>query len=774
MLVFRQTLIQAMYMLLVLLVPLSLWAAADHSNAVQEIGKALDRIEKQLEKSLDSESTLETLSGELLAQKLKLSEQLRDANDSAEKAKQQLASLGTVAIDESKDVSVARKSLEKTQEALVQLVGQYRLLALRAENMSQVVTDRINQLLTQRMLSRGPYYTQLLMEDIADAQTNALVLALQYIATNSGVDHIEPWQYLWLFLGLVVTGLLGYWIRRKLQAIMQQRKGREGLYVEIVNALIVGSIKYVTVFMMAAFFAVFNYIQFSSQQQVPFISVLAYGLPISLLVVWLVKVAGYSGLIARLSSMEAMPAVKSIKRRSYTLVVILFLTYLWLFTLHSQNAPERTILMVRDSFAIIMIVNIIWMIYAFQFFNFMQRRPAIKLFVSGFLAALLLLELSGFRNLALSSFRILWSITIAIAGFALLSRLFKEFFDALDAGQRPWHQPIRVALGLRQKQRIPGLNLIRVAVHAGLWMVFLVVVLLTLGVSDTVLQTLRVFIVEGITIGGLNIHPTRMLFAGLVFIALYLLSGWIKNGLNKNWFSKMNMERGTREALVTMTGYIGVTIAIVASLGIAGVTFTNLAIIAGALSVGIGFGLQNIVNNFVSGLILLFERPIKRGDWVVVGNTEGYVKKISIRSTQIQTFDRADVIVPNSDLISNQVTNWMLHDNSGRIRVPVGVAYGTDTQKVHDILTQIAQDDSNVISHDPELPTRVFFLAFGESSLDFELRCYIANIDERLKVLSALNFAIDKAFRENGIEIPFPQRDLHVKHMPAPIIPVQS
>lgn len=225
----------------------------------------------------------------------------------------------------------------------------------------------------------------------------------------------------------------------------------------------------------------------------------------------------------------------------------------------------------------------------------------------------------------------------------------------------------------------------------------------------------------------------------------------------------MRMERGAREAMATMVGYIGMAAAIIVALGISGFTFTNLAIIAGALSVGIGFGLQNIVNNFVSGLILLFERPVKTGDWIMVGNTEGYVKKIRIRSTQIQTFDRADVIVPNSDMISNQVTNWMLYDLRGRIRVKVGVAYGSDTQKIKDILYDIAKQHPDVIHNNNNYKTSVLFLEFGDSSLNFELRCFIRNIDSRIQVLSDLNFAIDQAFRENGIEIPFPQRDVHIK-----------
>ena len=185
---------------------------------------------------------------------------------------------------------------------------------------------------------------------------------------------------------------------------------------------------------------------------------------------------------------------------------------------------------------------------------------------------------------------------------------------------------------------------------------------------------------------------------------------------------------------------------------------------------GIGFGLQNIVNNFISGIILLFERPIRTGDWIVVGNTEGYVRKISIRSTQIETFDRADVIVPNSELISNQVTNWMLRDPWGRVIVPVGVAYGSDVEKVREVLLQAARSHPLVITEDIRVgPPRVLFRGFGDSSLNFEIRFFIRNVDQRLSTQSDLNFAIEKGLREANIEIPFPQRDLHLRSVDSAI-----
>ncbi len=236
--------------------------------------------------------------------------------------------------------------------------------------------------------------------------------------------------------------------------------------------------------------------------------------------------------------------------------------------------------------------------------------------------------------------------------------------------------------------------------------------------------------------------------------------------MDTRWLRQAGFSLSAQETLVTMTGYCGLALAVIVGLSIAGFSFSNLTVIAGALSVGIGFGMQNIVNNFVSGLIILFERPVKRGDWIRIGNTEGYVQKISVRSTLIQTFDRSDVIVPNSELISNQVTNMMLNDNFGRLIVPIGVAYGSDVDLVRTILLEIAANNDEVINDGSAPKPLVLFLAFGDNSLNFELRCHLANIDKQLLVKSAINYEIERAFREHKISMPFPQRDLYIKEFP--------
>ena len=263
------------------------------------------------------------------------------------------------------------------------------------------------------------------------------------------------------------------------------------------------------------------------------------------------------------------------------------------------------------------------------------------------------------------------------------------------------------------------------------------------------------------SIGTINISiyslVTGIVIFGLLLSLSKILQSFLEHRVTRNNDSNAN------EAMAAIFWYSAVVTSALVALSIAGFSVQNLALVAGAFSIGIGFGLQNIVSNFVSGLILLIERPIKKGDWVVIGSTEGLVKKVSIRATEIQTFDRADIIVPNSDLITNQVTNWMLNDRIGRIKIPVGVAYGSPTDKVKEILLNIASNHSDLIQDQDRYPIHIIFSNFGESSLDFEIRAFLHDIANIHKVRSELNFATDAAFRENNIEIPFPQRDLHIR-----------
>jgi small-conductance mechanosensitive channel len=287
-----------------------------------------------------------------------------------------------------------------------------------------------------------------------------------------------------------------------------------------------------------------------------------------------------------------------------------------------------------------------------------------------------------------------------------------------------------------------------------------------LTIYDGVMRALSDLLEHPIGFGRVHFTLGGALSVVLILLFGYVLANAFTFFLKKIVLPKLPLERGLPFAISTIAYYLLLLLVVGAALSAAGVELNKFTVLTGALGVGLGFGLQNIVNNFVSGLILLFERPIHVGDTVDVGGLVGIVRRIGARSSTILTFDGAEVILPNSNLIANQVINWTLSSGLRRVNVPVGVAYGTDPERVIKLLLGVAESHPGILV---ERPPMAFFLGFGESALKFELRFWCDQQDTWFQLQSDVTIAVAKVLREAGIEIPFPQRDIHVRGVDAAV-----
>ena len=381
-----------------------------------------------------------------------------------------------------------------------------------------------------------------------------------------------------------------------------------------------------------------------------------------------------------------------------------------------------------------------------------------------FFGGTLLLNLIGYGTLAGHWFRA-WTESVALLFWGWIS---------LNAVQE-WHRDYRAELtGLDAENPLTSSHqwrwsLIQLA-RVG-WLFSLTAGLIWVwDPSGFIWSRLGYFFGFMITIGSLNLSIKGIVLAIAIIFITQLAVRVGRELLKERILDKQSFERGLQDSILTITSYLGWGLGLILALGTLGVNATSLAVIFGALSIGIGFGLQNIFNNFISGLILLFERPIQVGDYIEVGGLWAEVKKINVRATVVQTFDNASVLIPNSELISQQVTNWSFKDKRMRRNLDIGVAYGSDVDLVQKTLLDIAQKTRGVLKYPrPD----VLFIDHADSALIFRLRIWV-NVDDFWTVPSQIRCDIDRRFRELAIEIAFPQRDLHIRTLTGQTAPIAS
>jgi len=464
--------------------------------------------------------------------------------------------------------------------------------------------------------------------------------------------------------------------------------------------------------------------------------------------------------------------------RFYRRSLKLFLVYLGLGILGLRSAgllnyPESSRLFVEHFFLMGILVWGFWLLRRPYLTRLLPQlsaptwlhQPVVGLFLRGLLLFLLvviiLADLLGFQNLSmylaqaavwtLLAVVILWFLWLM--GETIIGHLLHP-----EVGRAAYFFPARAKL----IQKIYVLS--RWALSLVLGVAVVLWALNSWGISPHQVAWAFQWMTWGPSLGPIKLTTLNV---GGTILAIYLgffLSRLIRSLMLARIFPRTALDTGVQYTIATTVHYVILILAGLIALNILGFQLTNLVLVFGALGVGIGFGLQNIVNNFLSGLILLFERPIKVGDMLVIDGQWGTVKEIRVRSTIFETFDRSVLIIPNSELVSNKVVNWT-HYGAGinRLTLKVGVAYGSDVRQVTQLLTEVCRANPRVVAVPPP---QIFFEAYGDSSLNFTVWVHLRIPSDRTPATHELNSAILEAFNEHGIEIPFPQRDLHIKEWP--------
>lgn len=399
--------------------------------------------------------------------------------------------------------------------------------------------------------------------------------------------------------------------------------------------------------------------------------------------------------------------------------------------------------------------------------------PFLRIIILIALLATALFTLIGYRNLTDYLFFGLLMSLLALGCGLFVSWGLSDFWNYTARKNGRWQHALKQRLGLNDEQPLPWLGWFSALSHIAVWLGIAAFVLYAWGLTHTGFSLIWKYFITGFTVGTFHIQPFRWIIAIALLILLFNINAFIQRYLSDNSRIIGHMESGARHSILSIIRYTGFIIAILVGLSTAGVALHNLAIIAGALSVGIGFGLQNIVNNFVSGLILLLERPIRVGDWIQVGTTQGYVQKMSIRYTLILTFDRTEVFVPNSELISGQVTNWMYTNNVLRLMIPFNVAHSADIELVKELLVKEGQNHPDVLQDDPRgIPPTALLLDVSENALQFYLRVYLDDCNKSFSVQTDLRASVVESLLRHHIRLAHQQQDVHI--IPSQILPING
>ncbi|RDI42067.1 mechanosensitive ion channel family protein [Aquicella lusitana] len=722
--------------------------------------KDLDSIKKKITTEAWTSISLKETIGAVIALQKQANECTNNTKKELEKINTALMGSNTGKLDsqaESPRIDETKSNLDKRRSELNQLYAECQLVLLRAQDIFSDLQAREQLLITAQLFSKAPSVIENLTQ-LPTIQSVENQFNLNIFNQKLGVTYLTSSNLGMLIILIVLSIMAGYGTRRWC-------RNREGISDQSLLGFNITAV--VFQYAYALFITLALAIFFTFYTLPAILSTYLATISIALFI--------YTALVAIIKSLfypppPAQPLIifpgkipRFFSRRLFYLLTLL-LAYYVVTTLFQDQELLVPIRQLTDSlFITLLSISLISIIFVTTripklFYEWEHVRKTLNIVFSITLLVILIAEWSGYHLFALYLVQnIAASIAIVLAAW-LLHIPIKKGIRALKK-----QETFRYYLGVRRHKEILELTLCYIAAMMIIWGGVIVLLLKTWIPSTAYFNQIMRAVMDGFTFAGLRIIPSQVLLALVVFTLLALANRWLQSYVSRH--SRSYVEEGAQVAIATIMGYSGFVIILIIALVVAGVNFTGLAIIAGALSVGIGFGLQNIVNDFISGLILLIEEPIRPGDRIYVDNIEGFVRRVRLRSTQIVTLDNSDVFVPNSKITSTNLTNYMFRNTKWRVICTIGIAYGCDLELAKKTLLEVATAHKEVIQEGPDAP-KVLFRKFNDSSLQFDLLCIINDVNNKYRIESELNFAIAEAFKKKRIDIPFPQQDIHIKELP--------
>ncbi len=667
--------------------------------------------------------------------------------------------LKTTQFDESAPVQRADyEYLQNKKVFYTKELSQCRLFVYRSQELMVDYRDKIQRLSTYKILQQSNPVWEI---NFISGVKSFTKFDFKKIYSESGLDKLTTNEYMIGLALLVIAVLTGIYMR-----LLSRSWFANTMQVHVMLRAVFAVLQSVVLpLMVFAILSSFLNAIYDGLPTMPTVELISHAILIYFLAYTASRYLFYPS--ASVSNLLKLPVWFGylLHRRFMLFNTMLLVSYIVYLFFMGQPLSEGAFELARIMFVTALSIFTLW--FCLAFFVYAKKENKTSIFISSVQACLwalffvsVIAEWLGYHRLVIyvvSGVLLTVLSTLAAVG---IWRLVDAIYESFDDRQYRIARKLHVIFGVKFNKHLYEFGLIKFSLYAAILFYYLVSIMHVWQVSENWIDRLTNWIFEGFHIVNFHIVPARLIVAILTFAVIFLIGRFVAAIVAKK--ADFQGEEDTQIAVSTVIIYAAFAGALLCALLVTGVDFTGLAIIAGALSVGIGLGLQNIVNNFVSGLILLLEKPIKPGDRVVVGTTEGFVKRIRIRSTQIATLAKEDVIVPNADLITNKVTNYMFRDRHWRITCKVGVAYGSDVELVKRVLMEVAYANDDVVHDAPNEPI-VLFRDFSDSCLTFELWCVIYDVNKKYLAVSDLNFAIDDAFRKNNITIAFPQRDLHIK-----------